>query len=353
MDQVLVTEGPVTALAETNGYLLYDETGKELTDLSICIIQQVISSGYLTDSSFVNLFTGNGIKLARYSKEIPLQVQCIDQSPQSCSLALRNFHENKLNAQITCMAVEPYLTSSMHKFSIIEMDPFKKNCPQFYPFIIDHLNPRGLLILTVPELGLISGNAYHEKCREIYGGTKLGKHSATIEAGIRLVLAKLQRDCTELNKRMKVLLCYSIKSRIKLFILLEDSNQVVSTLQKYWHCSTCDFITQIFQGNCNRCQTHLIESGPFYNGSLKDETFVSNLLQGNLPETIQKKLSIILQEVDTPFFFSPNKRYKTQQSIKKTIAHISSLNYNASTTQFGPNFIKTDCPWSLLDQVFV
>lgn len=112
--------------------------------------------------------------------------------------------------------------------------------------------------------------------------------------------------------------------------------------------------------DCRECGDRLHMAGPMWGGSLHDKSFVSKLLthvQGSkdaykTSPRMEGMLTVVQEELETPFYFSPQKLSRVLHCETPQIAHLSSALLNAghkiSASHALPGSIKTDADRSLI-----
>ncbi len=241
-----------------------------------------------------------------------------DISPKAVELIKENLKLNNLEAEVSCRDSDIFLLE-YNGFDYIDIDPF--GSPNFF---LDAAAKRiardGILAVTATDTASLAGS-FVKPCLRKYWAAPL--HNELMhEAGIRILIRKVQLIGAQYEKALVPVFCYSTLHYMRIFFRCTKSKSHVDKIMQ---------LHGMLEG-----------AGPMWLGALWDKELVNKIDLG--------ELSIIKDEaqIDTVGFYNVHllcKAHKLQvPKMSRIIEAVVSEGYKASFTHFSNYGIRTDMP---------
>ena len=278
----------------------------------------------------LDALSASGLRALRYSLELPFvtSVTANDLSASAAASIKLNVEHNDV-AGVCTVTNEDALglmyrsiaaglskrdkrgnPSDLHKFDVIDLDPYGTAAPFFDAALQCVRADDGLLVITCTDSAVWAGHAYCEKSFALYGGVPVkGIHSH--EAALRLILNGIATSGARYGLAIEPMLSLSIDFYTKVFVKVNRSPQAVKFLAaKTMLVYSCDqgcgaWETQPIlrshpvsnkKGNgsyykhtmaqgpsadrfCQHCGVKMHVGGPMYAGPIHSQDFINRLLE--------------------------------------------------------------------------
>ncbi|ODV91332.1 hypothetical protein CANCADRAFT_24269 [Tortispora caseinolytica NRRL Y-17796] len=375
--------------------------------------RKIDTDGSASEQPYIKIFEGlaaSGLRSIRYAKEIPSvkSVVANDFSPSAVESINRNIQYNDVSNIVTSSVgdanVQMMLQRSAHQtkgrspiagqqsFHCIDIDPYGTAAP-FIDQAVHTVSNDGLLLITCTDLAVLAGASYPEKCYANYGGLTNCGSEFSHESALRLVLGLIGTAAARHGRSIEPLLSLSIDYYLRVFVRVRTSPIEVkflpSKMMTTYVCSGCSAVStqpltratptdgkitsykhSSAQGppvnrRCEHCGFVHHIGGPMWGSSLHDREFVQAML--DLIDTLDPEvygttkrmkamLTLALEEIDYPFYFTPSHLAKVVHCVAPNIAVMMSAlingGYKVSGSHCVPGSIKTDAPFSFIWDVY-
>lgn len=345
--------------------------------------------------NIIEALSATGLRAIRYANEIPNVGTIIanDLLPDAVENIDRNIEYNLVRkiVQSNLGDANQYMYANSNKhFQVIDLDPYGSAAP-FIDSAIQAIDSEGLLLVTCTDLAVLAGNSYPEKCFALYGGSNLNS-DATHESALRLVLNLIATTAAKHKRCIVPLLSLLIDFYVRLFIKVATSpiqvKRLASNSMVTYLCSGCKAVHNQPLGrvqyrgennlnpkygwalgppvgtHCRYCDGVNHICGPMWAGPLHNKEFAQKLLDINetndeeiykTKERIKGMVTLALQELDVPFYFSPPRIASILKipspSINALVAGLGNCGFQASLTHAHHGCIKTDANWDVIWEV--
>ncbi|MGC8547937.1 MAG: tRNA (guanine(10)-N(2))-dimethyltransferase [Candidatus Micrarchaeia archaeon] len=336
----------------------YNPKMKRLRDISVCFLNAAAKPGF----SALDCTAATGIRGIRYALEANAgHIVLVEINSEAYKVMSANVKANKIEdkAKTVNASIQSFANSAKEKFDAIDLDPFGTPAP--YVFDLMKLAKDGtLLMVTATDTATLCG-AEGDACLRIYAAKPV-RNELCHEASIRILLAFVAKIAAQFDFGIEPLLSLAELHYIRLFIRLKRSARAaVESIESIGSASSCSTCHAFYYSKgigcaeqvCKFCGSKTVPFGPLWLGSLYDKQVIGKMLELSTDKAITSTLSRILDEYDTPFFYSLDKisEYLHLGSVARSSV-ISLLlkdgKAKASATQFGRNAIKTNADISLV-----
>lgn len=328
----------------------------------ICVLLLKSSSVTL---NIADILAGSGIRSIRLLKELPnskiKSISINDSSPESIKLIKKNLKLNRIKSKavIHNKDANEFLINSSG-FNYIDIDPFGSPNP-FLDNSIKRLSRDGILAVTATDTSALAGS-YLGSCQRKYWAKPL-RNELMHEAGIRIMIRKVQLIGAQYEKALTPIFCHSTLHYIRVYFSCKKSKKAVDNILKQHgyllYCNNCMSreVSKFNKSSC--CGKEMDFAGPLWLGSLWDAKLV-NEMHKNLKtddKELVRLLSTIKDESSIPvvgFYSIPKLCKKLKKSVPKQeliIDKIRRKKARASQTHFALNSIRTDIEFKELIKI--
>ncbi len=329
--------------------VFYNPLMKENRDITVFFLNAFFSKPF----SAASLMAGTGIREVRFLKEVPLLsfLAINDGNPRAVSLTKENLAANRCSPEkfsISCLEASRFLLAEKTR-DYIDVDPF--GSPNaFLDAAVRKCVHQGVLGITATDTAALSGT-YPKATMRKYWAIPLRNHLMH-EVGIRILLRKIQLIAAQYDKAAVPVFCYSSQHYYRVFVQLftrkKTGDEILSLHAPAFFCTRCMHASL---DPCSCGQHTLI--GPLWAGRLWDISLAQKISH-HLP-----LLQTIAQEalVPTLFFFDVHAYAKHKRSsflprLEKIIRFLHAQHFLAARTHFSPYGIRTNAPFSVIDNIF-
>ncbi|QIJ32895.1 tRNA (guanine(26)-N(2))-dimethyltransferase [Acidianus sulfidivorans JP7] len=314
----------------------------------------VIAVSIISPKRIIDALSASGIRGIRYKLESSSSSEIIlnDKNPMAVDLIKKNVELNKLNdISITRKDANALFYEIFSDF--IDVDPFGSPSP----FILSSINAvknNGYVAYTATDLSPLEGRAV-KSCKRKYDveNTKL---SFSKEVGIRVLISKIVREASILEKTVKPVLSFYHDYYYRIFLKVtrgaKKADENLDNLGYAFECDKCGFssMTKDIVKKCPVCGNDVKLVGKIWLGKLNDDDFLHRMYDKltdfkyldnykyilNLISTLINENKFSRNYINIEFVAS---RYRTNVPARRKI--LECLN-DASETHFDPKGIKTD-----------
>ncbi|MDE1767845.1 MAG: methyltransferase [Candidatus Micrarchaeota archaeon] len=326
--------------------VFYNPKMSSLRDISVTFLKAVSAK----NKRVLDATAATGVRGIRYALESGAkEVTLLDMNRKAAKMAQKNVKLNKLRLKVINQSLQQFASQHKGSFEFIDYDPFGSPAPNIYDLM--RISWDGtILMITATDTAVLCG-AHEAACVKIYGSKPLHNELCK-EAGIRILLSYTARIASQFNFGIAPLLSISDMHYMRIFIRLDYGaknaiNSVKSTgfgtfCRKCYQFRFKTGIVAQIPEMCENCGSKLEAFGALWLEKLHDNQTVSKMARiKGIP-----LISLIKEELDTPFFYSVPKITKNLHlpsvSHYKVMEALARKGKKATATQFDANSIKTD-----------
>ena len=248
-----------------------------------------------------------------------------------------------------------FMQQNFHEFDFIDIDPFGTPTP-FLDNAIMTIKKDGKLGITATDTAPLCG-VYPRACYRKYNATPL-RSKFCHETALRILIGHIARTAGKYSKGLEIQLSYYQEHYLRTYLKItkgkEKANKTLENIGYIYYCKKClqrehEKTKLPSEKKCSNCGVKYTVSGPLWLGKINDKKFVKRVLEKSayLENTkLDKLLTMLIEETDTPFYYDTHKVAKELKIELKTIEHIienlKKQGYHATRTHFSPTSIKTD-----------
>jgi len=314
--------------------VFYNPVMKYNRDISIALLKALKRE----NMHIADPLAGTGVRTTRMLCELPKKaiklISINDYDADALKIIKKNLKESNADTtkiEISNLDANVFFTNSQ-AFDYIDIDPFGTPNP-FLNNAIAHLKRDGILAVTATDTAGLCGT-FPKVCMRKYWANPLHNHEMH-EAGLRILIRKVQLLGTQFDRALTPLLSYSKDHYFRIFFVSQKGKKA------------CDEILK--QHGMYK------EAGPMWLGQLKDQNCTKKInfeavnnqkekntitfkLNNNFTNTLQEELDIV------GFYNIPAllKKYKIphSQNFETILSKIHKTN-KATRTHFDDQGIKT------------
>jgi len=269
-----------------------------------------------------------------------------DNSKKAVQLARKNFKLNGISlgkgskADFSVQDANLFLLNSAG-FDYIDLDPFGSPNP-FLDAAVKRLSRNGILAVTATDVSSLAGT-YPEVCMRKYWAVPL-RNELMHEVGMRILIRKIQLVASQYEKALFPIFSHSTEHYLRVYFNCDKSKEATDKMisQHGWYVD-----------GSSKQANHV--AGPLWLGELWDKELVSRMLKNaNKKHKDNKELITLLlaiekeSKINSVGFYDVDELssgLKIQVPRRDLlIEKINSLGFNASSTHFRTNGLKTDMP---------
>ncbi|TFK76405.1 N2,N2-dimethylguanosine tRNA methyltransferase [Pluteus cervinus] len=369
--------------------------------------------------TLLEALSATGLRSIRYAKEIPLLKHVIanDLSPAAVEAMKRNVDINGLGPQPSetdggdlgkvrinegdaCTLMYSH-REERKRVDVVDLDPYGTAAP-FIDAAVQCVADGGLLCVTCTDLTVLATSNYPEKCFSNYGGVPV-KAEYCHEAALRLVLHAISTSAARYGRYIEPLVSLSIDFYVRVFVRVRTAplevKKALSKTANYYVCSFCQTpyeqplgkviekaheasgnVNYLFKiqaapsvgDHCPECNSTMHLAGPMWSGPIHDPTFIGKVLEhleghegqygtavrikGMLTVAKEASSSILWQELNTPFYFTPAKVasffHCTTPSLDDVASALLHTGYKVSRSHACAGSLKTDATRRIVHDVY-
>lgn len=329
----------------------------------------------------IEALAATGLRSIRYAKECPgiFHTLIVNDLVQSAVDTIKdNIIFNEIDPAIVIPnrgdACEVLMqnVNGMDNFDFIDLDPFGTSAPFIDP-ALRSISNGGMIAITCTDMRNLAG-VETAACFSLYGAMPL-RGVIVPEMALRILLGTLERAASRLKKSIEPVLSLYMGYYVRCFVRVrkspaeaQKSSLLLSNVykcnacQSFWHkplgeisprgklrASHAPALSQ-----CKVCQSDLFIGGPIYNASMHNADFINGMLLNLKKEpnhlthinNIRGLLENCMDEIDTPFFYSPSSMssqiHISAPPILPLKSALENLGYKTSNTHAEGGFIKTN-----------
>lgn len=332
--------------------VFYNLVMKLNRDISVLLLRSL----EIPDMIIADPMAGTGVRGIRFEKELPKMIiesiSVNDNSEDAIKLIERNIKLNKCSKiRIANKDANLFMLESKG-FDYIDIDPFGTPNP-FLDSAIKRLSRNGILAVTATDTSALSGT-YPAACRRKYFARPI-RNELKHEAGIRILIRKIQLIAAQYDKALFPILSYSKDHYFRIFFRNKKGKSAVDdVIHEHRFLRYCNKCGKFELANTNKescCEVSMEYAGPMWAGSLGDYRLLVKMSKENIIEQNSKFIEILKNEyrVKAPFFYdlhTISKRFGLSFNPRKDdiIRKIKNSGYKASETHFLGTGIKTTIP---------
>ena len=310
--------------------------------------------------------TGSGVRTARYLLETPnvAHVIAADKESDAVELARETIRLNGLEGRANVVVNDAHSLLSDHaenRFDIIDLDPFGSPAP-FFECALRATAAEGVIAATATDMGPLSG-ARPTACLRKYGVSAV-RTEFEKEIAVRALASCLTTTASRLELGIDIAFSHTTDHYARVYAVLKKgrkaANQSLAKLGYITYCPSClsrndTKSISLVQNTCATCSAPTKIGGPFWLGPLWDRQTVESMIRRTPTLTssrlsdVQKILSIIQEEMDSPRFYYTTDAIASAYTIKPPsvallIGLLRNEGYAATRTHFNPAGFRTSAP---------
>jgi len=367
-------------------------------DISVMVLDQVTEDGM----DVLDGLSATGVRGLRYLKECrsELNVSFNDRSRDSLELILKNIRHNLPEAQVplpdmgggnerpgfaggcipsgddtpNIQLENKDLNLLLHskKYHVVDIDPFGSPVA-FLDSAMKGLRRKGILAVTATDTATLCGT-YPKTSHRRYGSW-MPRNPFTHEAGVRNLIAAVQRVGARYNRALVPLLSYASHYYYRVFFRAHQSrertNELLGQLGYLRFSRDSSSFSRIpfsklypasSEGFCLPEKERVL--GPVWLGPLYDEGLLGQLC-ANLADfpyllrfrEVERQLRLWREEANLPPFFYrsdllASRLKRAQPRMERVFEYLKDKGFAVSRTHFDPYGIKTDAPYEEMETCF-
>ena len=347
-------------------------------DLTILTLSSIISIEE-KNINFLDPFAGTGVRSYRILNELPdtnvEQIIAGDINRLAIEILNRNADKLKLHDKLeikhsNAINILDSLPKRKETINVIDLDPFGSPIA----FLEDSIRAlrinEGYLFATATDLQVLCGK-FSDSCYRIYNAIPT-RHFLCHEVALRILIYNLIISAGRLGIAVEPILCYNhehfLRVKVKVKDRKEDANIQHKKLGFVYFCKKCSYLetvklTDDVKNNiCSNCAIKLEKAGPLWLGNLYNLEYIKQMIKniGNSTlhheKKIEKVLSLILEEIDSPpfFYYIPFVlRFckKEGVTLNQIMESLQDKGYIVTRTVFDPQGLKSDAPYKELTNI--
>lgn len=244
----------------------------------------VVAVSIINPKSIIDALAATGVRGIRYFMESKANIEELilnDKNPIAIDLIKRNLDANNIkNGKLYNRDANALLYEIKSDF--VDIDPFGSPAP----FILSSINSskrKGVVAYTATDLSPLQGSSKNS-CRRKYD-SEVDKLSFSREVGIRVLIGKIAREASILEKSIYPLFAFFKDYYYRLFVRVDSgakkSDAVLNDLGYIFECESCGYFFSSKErcvNSCPRCGSRKLRTaGPLWLGSLNDAEFLSSM----------------------------------------------------------------------------
>jgi tRNA (guanine26-N2/guanine27-N2)-dimethyltransferase len=196
--------------------VFYNPAMRLSRDLHVAFAKQFDFSGIMLDG-----LAASGIRGIRLNLEAGVNVEFCDKSRIATEAIADNLKMNGIESKIYNKRVEDLLQDK--KYDWIDIDPFGTPAP-YLEAALKGLDDGGVLGVAATDTAVLCG-AKPSVCKRRYGAVTMRKVAAK-EVGVRILLSRIHKIASEIDKGIEPLLCYSEGHHLRVFVRLGEKKDI-------------------------------------------------------------------------------------------------------------------------------
>lgn len=319
-------------------------------------------------SSYIDAMAASGIRGIRVKKEVPREIDVTvnDWDAGAYELIGRNAEANGVEVNVTNRGANTLLSSTQYDF--VDIDPF--GTPSPYVDSVCRSAKRAMGV-TATDTAPLCGAHLRAGMRR-YGAFPV-KTEYYPEIGLRVLLGKVAREQAKYDKAVRPLLCHATEHYVRLYLAVDHgvthADRMVDQLGFILDCAHCHYreplpgLAILPPDRCPNCGGKIRIAGPLWLGPIKDDGFVSMVLnvvttgEFGRKERAARLLETILHEIDVPTYYDQHRVCKglraTPTTIEILLEALRSAGFQASRTHFSGIGFRTDAPVNAVKKIIL
>ena len=317
---------------------------RDLSSLILSFFKGVVLDG----------LSATGVRGIRYVKESGLDSIFNDINPEAVKLIEKNCEMNGVRGEIH----NRDFNLLDLRADIVDIDPFGSPS-RYLTSAFRIVKPEGVLCVTATDTQALCVSK--KACIRKYSAIPL-KTDFFRELGVRILISSILREGMKQDYSVDVILAYAHKHYMRVFLRVKKSltamEKNIEDLSIVYYCG-CGYRTyskELIQ-RCPLCGRKISFSVPVWTGRIKNDSFLDRIMKKDISADLRKMMTIIKNEIDTPFYYDIHKLAKLYKfdlkKIDSVIDDLREIGFKASRTHFSQTGIKTDADLSSLLKIFV